>query len=436
VKEGETLEKQGLVAGVPPGFETHPHWQLVQRIIASPQFVRSARLKTFLLYVTRCALLNQADQVTEQQIGVHVFGRPADYNAGEDNIVRSQARFLRVKLAEYFESPAGQDEPILLDVPKGTYLPRFGSRAENPASAAETSDTVEISAPQRRRAAWWIAAVGVCVLLAAVVIRERVVGGTRATDASVWPRIFDGRQQTTIVASDYIYSMVQEAAGRTLTLDEYLGADYFNRVAQLNAASGLDHLFPNIALRHYTGFENVNNVARMISMKAAQSTRTVVRFARDLTMRDVSLGNLVLMGSKQSNPWVLLFEPKLNYRFEYQSASHNIFIVNRAPQNGEQTEYKPSALDATSRVIYGVIAFLPNLNRGSNVLIFQGTSMSGSEVALDVLDNPALFHDLLQRLGPNQDGTLPYFEALIQAQSVNGVAAESSIVACRVIAEK
>jgi hypothetical protein len=168
-------------------------------------------------------------------------------------------------------------------------------------------------------------------------------------------------------------------------------------------------------------------------MKPAQATRTVVRFARDLTMRDVGSGNLILMGSKQSNPWVQLFEPKMNYRFEYQSASHNIFIVNRAPQRGEEAEYRPSALDATSRVIYGAVAFLPNLNQGGSVLILQGTSMSGSEVALDFLDKPSLFHDLARRLGASGAGPLPYFEALIRTQSVNGVAAESSIAACRVI---
>ena len=80
--------------------------------------------------MTRCALLDHAEQVTEQQIGMHVFGRPADYNAGDDNIVRSQARFLRIKLAEYFESASGRDEPVVLTIPKGTYLPRFEHRTE------------------------------------------------------------------------------------------------------------------------------------------------------------------------------------------------------------------------------------------------------------------------------------------------------------------
>jgi hypothetical protein len=424
----KSVQKQGVTVEVTGELEGHPHWQLAQRIVASPQFVRSARLKTFLLYVTRCALLDHADQVTEQQIGIHVFGRPTDYHAGDDNIVRSQARFLRTKLSEYFDSPPGREEPIVLSIPKGSYLPHF-------APAAGELPSPALPAPRSRRRLWVVSgvALAIVVLAAAWIARPRVAG--LVADNSVWGRLFDGHQTTMIVASDYIFSMIQEAAGRTLTLDEYLGADYFDRVAKLNAASGLDHLFPNIAQRHYTGFENVSSVARLSALKQAQATRTVVRFARDLSMRDVASGNLILLGSKQSNPWVQLYEPKLNFEFEYQSDSHSVFIVNRAPQKGEESRYLPSALDATARVIYGSIAFLPNLNHDSSVLILQGTSMGGTEVALELLGNESQFQDLIRRITGRtpRDGAPPHFEALIRTQSINGVAAESSIAAYRLI---
>jgi len=170
-------------------------------------------------------------------------------------------------------------------------------------------------------------------------------------------------------------------------------------------------------------------------LKQAQSGRTVVRFARDLSMRDVGSGNLILLGSKQSNPWVQLYEPKLNFQFEYDSASHSVFIVNRSPQKGEEREYRPSALDATTRVIYGAIAFLPNLNRDNNVLILQGTSMGGTEVALELLGNDSQFQDLMRRMTGRapRDGALPHFEVLIRTQSINGVAAESSIAGYRLL---
>ena len=412
------MEKELIVADT--------RWQLVQRILASPQFARSARLKAFLQYVTQCALLEQPDQVSEQQIGIHVFGRPADYNAGDDNIVRSQARYLRAKLTEYYESTAGQEEPVVLEIPKGSYLPHFVPRVaaasvEEPPPAPVVKTAFPLG----------FVAVAVLVLLAGwMVWRQRTLPPVSASGHPLWSRLFDGNRPTTIVAADYIFSMVQEAAGRTLTLDEYLGADYFGRVEKLNTSSGLEKLFPNIAARHYTGFENVTCVARLLATKPEQATHTAVRFARDMTMRDITSGNLVLLGSKQSNPWDTLFEDRLNFRVEYRGNSHNLRIVNRAPRAGEQEEYLPSPLEATTRDIYGLIAFVPNVNHESDVLILQATSMAGTEVALETLDNPALFRELQRQMG---SGKLAHFEALIRTRTLNGVAGESSILATRVL---
>jgi hypothetical protein len=437
-----TLEKHVVIGDELAEFDGHPHWQLLQRILASPQFARSARLKTFLLYVTRCALQDRSEQVTEQQIGFHVFGKPADYNASEDNIVRSQARFLRVKLAEYFESEAGREEPVVLAIPKGSYLPHFSARtASAPLPPGSPAQAAPLARPSviRHRLPWLLSASALgCLMLAGWLFWQKVPASAvpTAPTPGFWSQIFEPQRQTTIVASDYIFSMVQEAAGRTLTLDEYLAADYFTRIAQLNATSGLERLFPNIAQRHYTGFENVTNISRLANLKQAQSSQMVIRFARDMTMREVGSGNLVLMGSKQSNPWVSLFEARMNFLFDYQAVVHNIYVVNRAPQAGEEAEYRPSDLDAQSRVIYGGIAFVPNLKPGSNVLILQGTSMGGSEIALEFLDNPTLFRDLVRRLAPNgRKGGLPFFEALIRTRTLSGVAGESTVVACRVFSE-
>lgn len=437
VKKGEKgLVNKVLAEAAPSQFEGHPRWQLVQRIVASPQFVRSTRLKTFLLYVARCALSDHADQVTEQQIGIHVFGKPADYNASEDNIVRSQARFLRIKLAEYFDSEPGREEPVVLIIPKGTYRPHFSARAEAPLQPPEVAAPLALPpSPAARNFRMPAILAGLLLIAVALLLWDRA-RPSRLPESGFWPRIFDSHQPTTIVASDYIFSMVQEAAGRRLSLDDYLSDDYFTRVAALSAASGLEHLFPNIAQRHYTGFENVASAARLVTLKQAQSSQTMIRFARDLTMRDIGAGNLILIGSNQSNPWVSLFEPKLNFRFEYQPALHNILIVNRAPRAGEDAQYEPSPLDPQTRVIYGGIAFLPNLNHASNVLIIQGTSMGGTEIALDILENPELFRDLVKRMtAAKPSAKLPYFEALIRTRTRNGVAGEFTIVASRVLGD-
>ena len=56
-----------------------------------------------------------------------MYDRPPGYNPNEDNIVRSQARLLRLKLEHHFANE-GKDEAIMITIPKGRYLPAFETR--------------------------------------------------------------------------------------------------------------------------------------------------------------------------------------------------------------------------------------------------------------------------------------------------------------------
>jgi hypothetical protein len=104
---------------------------LVRRVASSSTFERSPRLRAFLLHVCRCALDNKPEAATEQQVGICVYDRPPGYNPNDDNIVRSQARLLRLKLEHHFANE-GKAEPIVITIPKGRYLPTFESRSEQP----------------------------------------------------------------------------------------------------------------------------------------------------------------------------------------------------------------------------------------------------------------------------------------------------------------
>lgn len=102
---------------------------LAHRVASSSTFEKSPRLRAFLIHVCHCALDNKPEAATEQQIGIRVYERPSGYNPNEDNIVRSQARLLRLKLEHYFANE-GKDEPIIITIPKGRYLPVFEPRPE------------------------------------------------------------------------------------------------------------------------------------------------------------------------------------------------------------------------------------------------------------------------------------------------------------------
>ncbi len=126
-----------------PGLEHDPRWHLAQRIVDSPQFCKSPRLSQFLLYIVSRTLEGRQSEVTEQQIGVHVFGRPRGYRTVDDNIVRSYARQLRKRLTEYFAS-GGIDHEMRIEIPLGSYPPAIDSPASGKKDASggrpETGD--------------------------------------------------------------------------------------------------------------------------------------------------------------------------------------------------------------------------------------------------------------------------------------------------------
>jgi hypothetical protein len=98
--------------------------QYVKQLLGSRTFTRSPRLAQFLEYIASCELGGRTDEISEQHIGITVFGRPPGYNPGDDNVVRSYARNLRLKLDEYYRTE-GASDLLRVEIPKGAYRPVF-----------------------------------------------------------------------------------------------------------------------------------------------------------------------------------------------------------------------------------------------------------------------------------------------------------------------
>ena len=69
-------------------------------------------------------LSNQSESLKEYVIGTEVYDRRPPYDPKQDSIVRSEARRLRSKLKQYYESEGGSD-PIFIYFRPGTYVPVF-----------------------------------------------------------------------------------------------------------------------------------------------------------------------------------------------------------------------------------------------------------------------------------------------------------------------
>ncbi len=115
----------------------------LERILAHPLFLRSARLSAFLRYTVENTLSGEAASLKEIVIGADVFRRGASFDPQTDNLVRVTAARVRSRLAEYYHR-SGSSDAVVIDIPKGRYAASFSiARApeRNAAPAASKACT-------------------------------------------------------------------------------------------------------------------------------------------------------------------------------------------------------------------------------------------------------------------------------------------------------
>lgn len=130
-------------------LELHSVRAQLDRILKSPQLEASPSLCRFLRFVVEETLAGRGGSLKEYSLGAEVFDRGDAFDPRMDPIVRVQARNLRARLAQYYAGPGAAD-PILIDLPKRTYVPVFQSRQEpqeEPAPPVETAAAIPALPP-------------------------------------------------------------------------------------------------------------------------------------------------------------------------------------------------------------------------------------------------------------------------------------------------
>ena len=107
----------------------------VARVLASAAFQSSPKLAAFLRFVVDAALSGRSDRIKGYTIGTEALGRGKDFDPQSDPIVRVEAGRLRRTLDAYYAGP-GADDPIVIALPVGNYVPTFTVRDVAPPQPA------------------------------------------------------------------------------------------------------------------------------------------------------------------------------------------------------------------------------------------------------------------------------------------------------------
>ena len=400
-----------------------PKSALIERVISSSQFRSSLRLREFLLYIADCALKGTPEAATEQQIGVHIFHRPPGYNSSEDSIVRTHARLLRQRLAEYF-STEGAAEPTIIEVPKGHYLPTFRLRqsepipAPFPLHAEPAASPISEAAAARviRRWDYWKStplgfALGILLVL--------VAAGSAFLAVRAWPKAAGGKSATDMFWAPFLSGdpPVLIYSNARFLGDSKTGLRYAPRGAS----------FTEPVVDNYTGIGELASVYELTRLFDAHHATFVLKRSLLVTWDEAKMRNLIFIGSPAENP-SLSAVPALR-DFTLTATPEYSGFVNNHPRPGEPTVFSrpehPLTMD------YAVIALAPGVQSGKRTLMFSGLTTLGTQAAVEYASRKESLAELL-KLVSSSSGEIKPFEALLAVTVEGGVPLQSKLVSIRV----
>jgi hypothetical protein len=403
--------------------------QLVQRVLKSQLFSRSQTMRSFLFYITEHAISGSSAILKEQAIGVEALGRKPDYDPTNDNIVRVRAHELRARLAKYFETE-GIEEPFVITVPKGSYSPHFAARTVVSTDLPDQPAELPVEGPQTVNfpvrnvlKTVTIALVSSLITLAFAYLgfrsESRVdAAPPRGAIQDFWGQFFDKPdKELRIVYADTDFGLWQDLHGKTLDLGDYLSQKYLHDPS--------DSL-REVAMRRSTSPADVSVTAHLAALTAGFGGRVTPQFARGANAEFVRHGDIVLIGSRRSNPWVELYEPYLNFRLEQSPQSGAPRFRNRAPRPSETSIYAiPEMLDAvgdeqTEITSYGLIALLERCGDRGFVVLDEGLNMQATQAVGEMITDGQQLDTLLHSIGHTPGTKVVPFEALIQLTSLPG----------------
>ena len=405
-------------------------------------------------------ILNGAEDLHEQQIGIAVFGRSPSYDTSQDNIVRVNAMELRKRIDLYF-ADEGQNEPLVFEIPRGSYVPVFRPRRLNFSDqpiekgpfVEETLAPLSQETPPPAATQGWLRSqvfrnpFQVSLLIVIVCLTAWLITDMRRNQQAqlslhkwqsgpalraFWGNFFGQRLAPEIVLADTSFGVAQDVLHKQLSLAEYL--DYSYRSTQSpeplsNDARQQQQKDLAVIFDRNSGSIGDFRVARRITELETGDYGTRLSFAREYAGHRVRWSNTIFVGSSRSNPWVELFEDRMAYHFkESQDSTTSVVTVDK-PTGNEQAQYAISS-DPGRKTAYCVIVFLPNPTNTGNTLILAGTDSQATEAGGDFLTSEEDLERLQVLL---HQKAFPYFQVLLRISSSNGTPLGSEIVSYRIV---
>jgi serine/threonine-protein kinase len=122
--------------GDPPVAPRDAIFEQLDKILSSAPFQTSERSSRLLRFLIEQSVSGRTDRLKEYEIGTEALGKGPTFDPRTDPIVRSEVSRLRTRLEKYYAT-SGQTDPLIIELPRGSYLPQIQSRSSQPAGTRE-----------------------------------------------------------------------------------------------------------------------------------------------------------------------------------------------------------------------------------------------------------------------------------------------------------
>jgi len=403
-------------------------FQQIDRLIKSHSLHTSESLCKLLRYLAEHSLDHPGIALKEYQIATEVLGRPAGFDPQSDSTVRVQAGRLRVKLAEYYANE-GPDDPIVVEVPKGSYALTFHLRTAKaglqPAVPLTIESVLTKPEPSSSTRGWAIAVVALSVLLAASFSTTALILSERprsqaGTSPSVpvafqifWNRFLTGPQQPWVIFSNGSF------VGRPET-----GMRYFNPASDTRS----------FILDHYTGVGEVLAIHQLDGLFGLLNRPIGVKRGALFTLDDAKNNDLIFVGSPSENLTLLDIPGTQEFIFQRLDSGPrkgDLAVLNVHALPGEPRIFLGGPANNPTTKDYAVVSLLPGLDPSRSIVILAGDTTFGTQAAVEFVCREDSVKELLRRLGVSKPGELKPFEALLHVKIAHGVPVMTDLVSVR-----
>jgi hypothetical protein len=409
--------------------------QAMEEVLASELFARSDQLRSFLRYVCERTIAGNGREINEYSVAVEALGKGPDFSPAEDSSVRRAAYELRQRLHRFYELER-TDCPVRIELPKGSYAPRFVETA--PPEIEPATQGMAASRPARtNRLLIGALAVSVLAAIAVSVMLWRAGPRVNSMVREAWNPLTAAGDKILISVGTTLHlvvrpymTVVAEGLPKYPAPPELYPLFRQHRPLDSGVELSMHPVDNSVQLGHA---ESLAIAASTLSLMGASYQILPERSASAPALRGRSV---VLIADPQNSnaaaqklentPLTLAFDPTLqDVVIRERAGAHAVWAGKR----GQDRRYTD---------VYGLITVLPvegeptGLHR---VVIFSGITSVGTHGAAEFFSQPEGLQALRKRLAAEGYTGFPAaYQVVVRCGSNDTLLLSTSYVAHRVIA--